>query len=101
MDLLCGEVEAEYCRINKASLPAVLFETWRASPIPGHNEVARLGRQPSNVEEDVSSIKQHLKEGWSEVCSANAQVEPEHFAKVLRACTGVMPTEEVTEEIMR
>ena len=49
MDLLCGEVEAEYCRINKALLARRALRDVARESDPGHNEVARLGRQPSNV----------------------------------------------------
>ncbi|CAK9113129.1 unnamed protein product [Durusdinium trenchii] len=101
MDILCGEVNADYSRIPKTDLPAVLFQQWKSNPNPGRT-MQTLGRLAStSADDDANSIKQHLKDAWSEVCSQNATVEMEHFAKVLKACTGVTPSEEVTLEVMK
>eukprot|EP00913_Durusdinium_trenchii_P024603 g23095.t1 len=71
MDILCGEVNADYSR---RGYPRRIFQLCcfsSGSPIP------------------------------IQVCSQNATVEMEHFAKVLKACTGVTPSEEVTLEVMK
>lgn len=103
MDVLCGEVDPQYSRIPKTDLPAALFKRWKENPNPGRHSSQNLGRRaPSNLEADVQYIKQHIKDAWSEaVRCETVALEKEHFAKVLKACTGITPSDQVTETIMQ
>ncbi|CAJ1389625.1 unnamed protein product [Effrenium voratum] len=104
MDILCGEIDQQYSRIQKAELPAILFEWWRQNPHPGNEPLPsglRHGETHNLEQQDRDCIKQHLKDHWAEVARGITELEEEHFAKVLKSCTGATPSEEVAGEIMR
>jgi len=103
MDILSGQnLDQQNCRIPVSDLPAALFKKWQDSPTPeGEAPPRRYVRALSgDTSAEVEIIKQHCKECWSEVAPGHSKLDAEDFAKVLRACTGATPDEEIIEEIM-
>eukprot|EP00439_Symbiodinium_sp_Y106_P048645 s4315_g6.t1 len=110
MDILSGQIfgfvygnlDQQNCRIPVSDLPAALFKKWQDSPTPeGEAPPRRYVRALSgDTSAEVEIIKQHCKECWSEVAPGHSKLDAEDFAKVLRACTGATPDEEIIEEIM-
>jgi len=108
MDVLCGQIDQKDSRISKSDVPQILFDKWRQNPDPNAGSIGEtLGRPRGRSmavsdDDEIECIKQNCKDHWISVFgSASYMADRKEFAKVLRSCTAVEPSDLILSEIIR
>jgi len=112
MDVMSGQAENENPNISAEEMPERLFKEWEKFKEGGYlcqpsyssrdliNDT--LTNRDSSQMEEIEVIKEHIKDNWKRVdLPVTTALGVEDFTKVLLNCTGVEPSKQVVEEIMR